>query len=167
VSLCQSGASPSPGRVEGVQQRLYHSTAGSCSPQGCADGAVYTSLYIGPRAKKSMNAVTDVATPTMVLTPLRISSMYPPGYIGVTGTGTPPSYPFPPVDRLRGCLPPNEDLNRHGFVHASCIGNSCTASASHPARPQHCCPSAGGARPIAWPYHYRPCRSGWRRRRWR
>jgi hypothetical protein len=37
-----------------------------------------------------MKAVIDVATPVMVRTPLGTSSMYTPGYVGVTGIGNPP-----------------------------------------------------------------------------
>src|SRR5689334_8962168 len=43
--------------------------------------------FIGPRAKKSMNAATEVATPMMVRTPLGTSSMYTPGKVGLTGIG--------------------------------------------------------------------------------
>jgi hypothetical protein len=35
----------------------------------------WTARFIGPRAKKSTKAATDVATPEIVLTPLGTSSM--------------------------------------------------------------------------------------------
>src|SRR6476646_2660008 len=46
---------------------------------------IVTAPFTGPRRARPMNAVIDVATPVIVLTPLGISSTYTPGNVGDTG----------------------------------------------------------------------------------
>src|SRR5215468_6031390 len=41
--------------------------------------------FIGPNFVRPTNSVIDVATPTMVRTPLGTSWTYTPGYVGLTG----------------------------------------------------------------------------------